>query len=120
MFLRAYTPTSVFIVGDAPKDCSAALYVRNLDLCFTISSAASFVVDQNFILKKCGSGGWGGGVRLCGQGGSKMAPKFADVLYKRPLRLFGEVNYAFIAKWQFCSILAVFHLSICISTNVKL
>ena len=26
--------------GDATKDCSAALYVRFLDLCFTISSAA--------------------------------------------------------------------------------
>ena len=46
MFLSAYsslrallTPTSVFVVGDAPKDCSAALYVIFLDLCFTASSA---------------------------------------------------------------------------------
>ena len=43
-FLRArLTPTSVLIVGDAPKDCSAALYVVFLGLCFTISSAAFLI-----------------------------------------------------------------------------
>ena len=79
MFLRAYsfsrallTPTSVFIVivGDAPNDCSAALYVRFLDLCFTISSAAD-------------------GLRLCGRlrtRGSKMADNLRTSFMDGPLQ----------------------------------
>ena len=98
MFLRAYTPTSVFIVGDAPKDCSAALYVRFLDLCFTISSAASFVVDQNFILKKCGRGGLGGNALRTS----------LSFLVKSIMRLLRSGN--FVQFWQFFTLVFAFQL----------
>ena len=41
--LGILTPTSVSILGDAPKACYARLYVRFLAMCFTINSAAFLV-----------------------------------------------------------------------------